>query len=254
MKIVILGGSNSVAKRGLQSGLKSGSDDIRNLALGASSSLQNLYEIVRNKNSVSNADLIITESNVNDFHNHNIGKVPIDIIEQNIDLFYEALFHTNKRAIVLIFPLLMKGFINANIINNRHRVNIEKYGFALLDLSSYYNDEELNSFYNFENLDHPMNEIMDMIGHNIRSKFHLIKFNNDSLIINQKHSFDFYIPDTLTYNKKENTGFSELVYKLGSNKVEFPSKLHGYNLMGIHAWNDGCRGEDKNCYSLIAVK
>jgi len=250
----MLGGSNSVATRGLQSGLKSGCDNVKNLALGASTSLQNLYEIVRNNKIVSNADLIVTESNVNDFHNHNLGKVPIDIIEKNIDLFYEALFHTNKKAIVLILPILMKRFINADIINNRHRANIEEYGFSLLDLSSCYNDKELNSFFNFENLDHPMSEIMGMIGSNIVSKFDSIKFINDSLILNKKNSFDFFIPDRLASSNRKNSGFSEVVYKLGNNKVEFPSKFHGYNLMGVHAWNDGCQVKNKNHYSLIAIE
>lgn len=56
---VLLGGSNSVLRNGIASGLSERSELI-NLALGASSSLQNLYEIIRNNNFVESADIIIS--------------------------------------------------------------------------------------------------------------------------------------------------------------------------------------------------
>ncbi|EJK8326806.1 hypothetical protein NLU69_001927, partial [Campylobacter coli] len=72
--VVLLGGSNSILVQGLQKGLRENENiNFTNLALGATTSLQNLYEIIRNKNKqkIQSADLIITESNINDIgHYH----------------------------------------------------------------------------------------------------------------------------------------------------------------------------------------
>ena len=66
--IILLGGSNSVMVNGLQKGLKQMGINLTNLALGATTSIQNLYEILRDKNktAIDESDLIITESNIND--------------------------------------------------------------------------------------------------------------------------------------------------------------------------------------------
>ncbi|EOH6852570.1 hypothetical protein ACMCY6_001791, partial [Campylobacter jejuni] len=66
--VVLFGGSNSVAMDGLQKGLKQNNIHLTNLALGATTSIQNLYELKRERNQkfLQNADLIITESNVNE--------------------------------------------------------------------------------------------------------------------------------------------------------------------------------------------
>ena len=69
--IVLLGGSNSVMVNGLQKGLREYAN-VTNLALGGTTSIQNLYELYRPKNqeAIKNADLIITESNINDIDHH----------------------------------------------------------------------------------------------------------------------------------------------------------------------------------------
>ena len=69
--IVLLGGLNSIIK-GLSSGLKQRNIHLINLALGGSTCLQNLYAIKRKRNQefIQNADLIISESNVNDAINY----------------------------------------------------------------------------------------------------------------------------------------------------------------------------------------
>ncbi|MCR8706973.1 glycosyltransferase [Campylobacter sp. W0066.2] len=66
--VVLLGGSNSVIVNGLQKGLRQENVNLINLALGATDSIQNLYELKRKRNQqiINKADLIITESNVND--------------------------------------------------------------------------------------------------------------------------------------------------------------------------------------------
>ncbi|EAJ9572441.1 hypothetical protein E5B80_08620 [Campylobacter coli] len=66
--VVLLGGSNSVMVNGLQKGLRQENVNLTNLALGACSSIQNLYELKRERNRefLDSADLIITESNINE--------------------------------------------------------------------------------------------------------------------------------------------------------------------------------------------
>ena len=65
--IVLLGGSNSVMVNGLQKGLREYAN-VTNLALGDSTSVQNLYELcrLRNQETIKSANLIITESNINE--------------------------------------------------------------------------------------------------------------------------------------------------------------------------------------------
>ena len=87
--IILLGGSNSVMVNGLQKGIREGIAKLNegkdekeqlefyNFALGGTSSIQNLYEIIRHKYLAKNAELVITESNVNDitYHFHSYHKL-----------------------------------------------------------------------------------------------------------------------------------------------------------------------------------
>ncbi|MCW0223574.1 hypothetical protein OJP33_02445 [Campylobacter lari] len=61
--VVLLGGSNSVMVNGLQKGLRQENVNLTNLALGSTNSIQNLYELKRERNqkSINEADLIITD-------------------------------------------------------------------------------------------------------------------------------------------------------------------------------------------------
>ncbi|EHO5243569.1 hypothetical protein ACJMBT_000907 [Campylobacter lari] len=59
----MLGGSNSVMVNGLQKGLRQDDVNLTNLALGSTNSIQNLYELKRERNqkSINEVDLIITD-------------------------------------------------------------------------------------------------------------------------------------------------------------------------------------------------
>ena len=65
MKIMLLGGSNSVLKYGLQAGLGE-YFEIDNLALGATSCIQNLTELVKNKDKLINLSEILIEKEILD--------------------------------------------------------------------------------------------------------------------------------------------------------------------------------------------
>ena len=81
--VVLLGGSNSMMKNGIKSGLEQDNVHLTNLALGASGSLQYLYELKlpRNQKAIMEADTIITESNINDIENLNAyAKLKLEVV------------------------------------------------------------------------------------------------------------------------------------------------------------------------------
>ncbi|WP_180379771.1 glycosyltransferase [Campylobacter devanensis] len=126
--IVLLGGSNSVMVNGLQKVLKEYANVI-NLALGCTTSLQNLYELKREKNqeAAQNADLIITESVINELDIHNIREnLSLGIIFKNL---YATLYTFNRPVCILILPYRFKNY---QIVINMHRFLANYYGLILL--------------------------------------------------------------------------------------------------------------------------
>ncbi|EOH9361635.1 hypothetical protein ACMEET_001520, partial [Campylobacter jejuni] len=143
--IVLLGGSNSVMVNGLQKGLKEGIEKFNttvnkeqeklkfyNLALGASSSLQNLYELKRNRNRtiLKNAKLIISESNINDSWSYNNFEI-YGIIES----FFTELSCLNSKILILILPFFN---YNSKVINQIHKKLALKFNFNIIDINNYY--------------------------------------------------------------------------------------------------------------------
>ena len=141
MKITLLGGSNSILKSGFITGLKE-ENEVLELALGATTSLQNLNSVIRHNKQILTTKIIITESNVNDIHATHRNIVPINIIIKNIDNYYYELSKLNINVIVLLLPLNTKIFKNYSIINNCHIYNCNIYGFGVIDLSSKFELQE----------------------------------------------------------------------------------------------------------------
>lgn len=69
--VVLLGESHFAIKNGLQKGLEDTGCQVLNLSLGATPGIQNLYEIIRHKENIQKADLIITGSNTHDIAQYN---------------------------------------------------------------------------------------------------------------------------------------------------------------------------------------
>ncbi len=234
-KITLLGGSNSIKKNGLFKSLSEKSI-LDNYALGASTSLQNLYEIIRHKKDIDNSDIIISESNVNDFHNYNVLKYDFTIIERNIRLLYSELSKFNSKVLILILPLQTSKFNNADEINEIHLDCANIYGFNVINFHQYYIDNGLNYFYYFNNLDHPLNWIMYKLGDVI------VELSDE--LISTKVNIGF---DSLEYaiisefdkekRKKENSLLCESVVDINS-EVYINKKFNGYKLLGIHCWSD----------------
>lgn len=235
-KIVLLGGSNSVLKDGLKSGLSQNAE-LYNYALGASTSLQNLHELIKNSDVINNADCIVTESNVNDFHSVWLADFPIDVTLKNIDRYYQMLALANTKVLVIIMPLISICDIS-NQINKQHIFNVEKYDFLYINLDCLINNHDLLSFY-VRDIGHPNKYLMNLIGKNISENLkHLPDRTLDDI---DELNVVYEVVDvgdlSLDIETKGNSIFSRNVITLNSI-VKFKERYYGYDILGIEAWSD----------------
>ncbi|EHL5011057.1 hypothetical protein [Campylobacter lari] len=231
MDIILLGGSNSVVKNGLRIGLENKDITLHNYALGLSTSLQNLYELMRHENTINKSDFIISESNINDY----LSPMSLNIILRNIDYFYEELYKANKTTIVLILPIPTCND-KSKAINEAHRKNCAYYGFNLIDVDLYYQKNNLYDFdqnYKF----HPMPLAMQELGKSIVKNLHNFKKSKENIICS-KRKFHIFAPSNLAKIEHKNSFFCEKTTRIkASEKVIFPKELKGCQILGIHTWN-----------------
>ncbi|EHQ0819358.1 SGNH/GDSL hydrolase family protein [Campylobacter lari] len=231
MDVILLGGSNSVVKNGLRIGLENKDITLHNYALGLSTSLQNLYELMRHENTINKSDFIISESNINDY----LSPMSLNIILRNIDYFYEELYKANKTTIVLILPIPACND-KSKAINEAHRKNCAYYGFNLIDVDLYY---QKNNLYNFDQnyKFHPMPLAMQELGKNIVKNLHNFKKSKENIICS-KRKFHIFAPSNLAKIEHKNSFFCEKITRIkASEKVIFPKELKGCQILGIHTWN-----------------
>lgn len=234
-KITLLGGSNSIHKNGMYKFLDHNTE-LTSLALGASSSLQNLYEVIRNGEVISQSDLIISESNVNDFHNYNIIGTTLNVIEKNIERLYRRLASCGIKVIVVLLPLQTKKFNDADTINLIHLKYIEEFGLNYIDMHAYYKENELSELLYFDNLDHPLDGVMYQLAESIINKIDSI--NLPSKNKDNTNYFIFKFSEHFHTSIKKNSLFCEAVWEVDS-KIKLPSELINKKIVGIHAWSDG---------------
>ena len=88
----------------MQKGFKDLGVILYNRALGGTDSMQNLYELIRVKDSreISECDLIVCESNVNERGQNNPH-----MLYRQVNWFYRELFRLNKRVLILLLPHLI---------------------------------------------------------------------------------------------------------------------------------------------------
>ncbi|AJC85835.1 SGNH/GDSL hydrolase family protein [Campylobacter sp. RM16704] len=231
MNIVLLGGSNSVVKNGLRIGLEDKDITLCNYALGLSTSLQNLYELIRHRENIYKSDYIISESNINDY----LSPMNLKVILRNIDYFYEELYKANKTTIVLILPIPACND-KSKAINETHRKNCAYYGFNLIDVDLYYQKNNLYDFdqnYKF----HPMPLAMQELGKNIIKNLHTFKKSKENITCSNKE-FYVFTPSNLSKIEHKNSFFCEKVVRIKANeKIIFPKELNNYQILGIHTWN-----------------
>lgn len=231
MDVILLGGSNSVVKNGLRIGLENKDITLHNYALGLSTSLQNLYELMRHENTINKSDFIISESNINDY----LSPMNLNIILRNIDYFYEELYKANKTTIVLILPIPACND-KSKAINEAHRKNCAYYGFNLIDVDLYY---QKNNLYNFDQnyKFHPMPLAIQELGKNIIKNLHNFKKSKENIICS-KRKYHIFAPSNLTKIEHKNSFFCEKITKIKvGEKIIFPKELKGCQILGIHTWN-----------------
>lgn len=229
MEIVLLGGSNSVVKNGLRIGLEHKNTILHNFALGLSTSLQNLYELIRHEKTIKNADFIISESNINDY----LSPINTTILLRNIDYFYEQLYKMQKTTIVLILPIPVQND-KAKAINETHRKNCYHYGFNLIDVDLYFKQNNLYAFdqnYKF----HPIPLAMQELGKNIINHLSHFKKSKENISCSKRKYFIF-TPNLAKFEHK-NSFFCEKVVRINAlEKIFFPQKYLGCQILGIHTW------------------
>ena len=244
--IVLLGGSNSVMVNGLQKGLKEYAN-VTNLALGGTTSLQNLYELKREKNqeAIQNADLIITESVINELDNHNIREnLPLDIIFKNLQFLYITLYKLKKPVCILILPYRFKNY---QIVINMHRFLANYYGLNIIDMQNYYQNNEIIQFGNKFG-GHQLSVVNRNVGKEIAKNIDIFKISKKSLDINMPE-FKIVTPENMQRNgnfkifNPNNSMYNEIVYRLErGNSLSF-NDCDGYEIIGMHSWNLENSGE-----------
>ena len=239
--IVLLGGSNSVMINGLQKGLREYAN-VTNLALGGSTSIQNLYELYRprNQEAIKTADLIVTESNINEIHQHlNMREqLDINIIFRNMQYLYSSLYCLQKPVCIILLPTFhQKKYI---VINNMHKYLANFYGFCIISLHDYYKEHHIVEFGNkFGH--HQLNIVNRILGQYISKNINSFISSNKQLEISMP-DFQVITPENmkhdsvLTIFNPKNSVFDEITYRLKNNDTLKFINCFGYQIIGIHSW------------------
>ncbi|WP_455940654.1 coiled-coil domain-containing protein [Helicobacter pullorum] len=261
MKIFLFGGSNSILADGLQKGFKDLGVILYNRAVGGTDSMQNLYELIRVKDSreISECDLIVCESNVNERFQNNPH-----ILYRQVNWFYQELSKLNKRVLILLLPHLI--FKEKRFVNNIHKRLSLKYGFNVIDMQAYYEKYNLLEFTNSIENSHPQRVVMRNLAKSIVLSLNFFQ-KSSKLKLKDKTKFLIHSPESCIYrkvpcsrdaNKLEeskiligrefaNSVFSEKFYRINKDiELSFSEKYVGGVLLGIHAWNNGIEELDNS--------
>ena len=242
---VLLGGSNSVFDNGLVSGLRANCD-LERLSLGATSCAQNLFEIVRNSQKIKSADVVVTESNVNDSFNFSLMGLDLDFVLTQIDEFYLQLSTLTHKVYVVVLPINihMPGIEPVEIIssiNEQHVKNCMHYGFRLVDVSD--SAKSLNKQDAMNLIPHArhLNEaIQHQVAVNICEHVKANPFIEKTLPSSEVEYAIVSARDlaTVSVHEKKNSRFNEFVHNLECQQ-KFPSGFAGWRIKAAATWSDG---------------
>lgn len=256
--IILLGGSNSVMVNGLSKGLKEGIEKLNastggglefyNFALGGTSSIQRLYELIRNKVIIKNSELIICESNINDTVASALSEkesLPFNVLYRNVQWLYKELYALNKKVLIIIFPTFN------NRINNLHRLLCQKYNFNVIDMANYY---EINNLKDFEpDHLHPLSSYMKKLGKSIIENISIFKLGKTNTFVNDNPTFEIITPNqtqmisykNITKKTFENSLFKEEIFILKKDGTMLKFKDYfDFKIIAIHFWNNDISGKD----------
>ncbi|EHL7430807.1 hypothetical protein KEI34_001316, partial [Campylobacter upsaliensis] len=221
-----------------------------NLAVGGCSSSQKIITILKNQKMFQNADLIVIETNINDFDVWAYLDFSFSVICRNFEALCRLLASFNTKILFLILPFADKKVQN-RAINNFELYHIKKYGFNFIDMQNYYENKNLNDFYSTTDLYHQLKSLMRELGKNIilnLKQFHHHKKDSVKLpnFIAKSPLQLFENLDKNKINFKENSLLNKEIYKLKKGeKLYFKKEFEGYVLIGLGIWLD----EKENNYS-----
>ncbi|EDO8877804.1 alpha-2,3-sialyltransferase [Campylobacter coli] len=231
-----------------------------NFALGGTNSIQNLYEVIRHKEIFENAELIISETSINEMqhHFHPYQKLPYSLMYRNLMWLHKELYFLNKKVLILVLPYPYEEY---QVIDNIYTKICKDFGFNLINVQKYYNKYSLIEFGKRIDAHHQQACIMKELGKNIIRNIDEFIEPKELNVKNDNPKFEICIPKdmelisgNLQENFMKNSMFNEKTYRLDQNvKLKFPSKLKGYHIVGIHNWNN----KDSNTpsfYSSVLIK
>lgn len=265
--VILLGGSNSIMVNVLQKGLRDtiatggGGLDFYNLALGANDSLHKFFAINKNEKLCREAELIVIETNINDYDLFHYGK-SFEKLALYMTLLCKKLASFNAKIVFIMLPFQVRQANDENdvkkkkLVENFLRKNINHFGFNCVDMGAYYDKFNLLEFFTKIDIYHQAGSIMRILGKNIikniaNFRFHTQKteFKSEFLILSAKELFK----ENLESKKLENSIFNELIYKLYSDiKLKFDENFKGYQLLGLALCNffEECEKEPYSSFIL----
>lgn len=255
MKVALLGGSNSLYGCGIKTGISfHRTVELFNFSVGATSSMQNLACLIENKETILDADLIITESNVNDSFNQAYLSLSDDEIESIVNDYYSYLACFNKPVFCLILPL---NFDKPGVIESQeaferirrlHLECIEKYGFFYIDFHGLLKkSNELTFDLIMPECRHPKPMLMHDSMKNVMAYFlkHIDQISSKYTLC-KVDTFDFSIltsSEIASFNKldtvvQKNSLFDVelLSLYLGMEEIKFPPDYKENSLIGVGTW------------------
>lgn len=251
--IVLLGGSNSVMIKGLQKGIRDELDIYNkshpnaklffyNFSLGSCTSIQNLYEVVRNKRILQSAKLIISESNINEMqhHFHEHQKLGYDLIFRNLMWLHKELHAFKTKILILVLPYPYEDY---HVIDKMYTKICIDFGFNYINMQDYYNKKFLVDFGKRIDPHHQQASIMKELGKNIIKNIDYFGISkrivyNDNPIFKVCRPCDMkLISGCLEKYIAKNSVFKEAVYRIKEDQLLFKKEFNNFLLIGVHNWN-----------------
>ncbi|MGM8984063.1 hypothetical protein ACTFDY_00045 [Campylobacter jejuni] len=260
-----MGASNSILPGGLRAGLSQSNVDFDNLSIGGSIASSKIYTILKYKQRIKEADLVILECNLADVDRIVFDDIGFEECIRNTCWLYEELYKINEKVLNLLLVNTRKNEVE-KYIRNIHKLLCNKYGFNSIDMHSYYESREiLNFFLSHPDPTHQISTIMYNLGKNIVTNIE--NFKKSKINIKQHNPLFLYltpldldlIEGNLQYSLKKHPLFQECqTYRIELNtKLKFPTKYSNFILIGMHTYNEELKIKNwmkkRQSYGNIAI-
>ncbi len=245
LKICLLGGSNSLVSHGLKRGIASKSQ-LLNLAVGGTSSLQNIFAFRRTKQEIeTSVDAIVTESNVNDTFNVTGVNTPIAMIKSNIEKLYRELALTEKPVAAIILPIRRynQAGMDTSVFDEVKACHLQfatQYGCHIIDVDGAltgYTVDHPNVQKVIRDPHHILDSFMYELGANV-ARYFSKTIEHTSPLKQFDSNFQVILSDQLSDNckVKSNSLMNERYADLSEKKT---LSIKNGMLVGVATWSDG---------------